>query len=498
MDSARKLLQIHPRDNVAVASEPVAAGEIVRTHSAEVTAVEPIPSGHKAALTAIPSGASVIKYGFPIGSASCAIEPGMWVHVHNVQTNLAGVLDYSYEPELQGLAAIHDDAVFDGFVRPDGDVGVRNEIWIVPTIGCVNEIAKALAREMSEQTIAGVDGVFAWTHPHGCTPPGADFETTQKVLAGLVRHPNAAGVLVLGLGCENNTVGRFRGFLGEADPDRVKFLVCQQVENEMEAGTALLRELCDHAAQCRRETIPVSRLRIGLKCGGSDGFSGITGNPLVGVFSDMLVARGGTTVLTEVPEMFGAETLLMNRCVDRGVFDKCVKMINDFKEYFLRYGREIYENPSLGNKDGGLTTLEEKSLGCVQKGGTAPVVDVVEYGGRLENRGLNLLSGPGNDMVAVTALAAAGAHVILFTTGRGTPLGAPVPTIKISTNSALAARKSNWIDFDAGVLTEGAPMLETAEQLFQSVLDIASGRTLARHEENGFREIVIFRDGVTV
>ena len=493
-----KLIALDGRDHVAVAIAAISAGELFTVNDLEVAAAGDIPPGHKIALRDIPAGESVLRYGYPIGRASVPIPKGAWVHTHNVQTALSGTLEYEYRPQITPLEPVSDGLAFDGFVRANGDVGIRNEIWIVPTIGCVNEIGRALATRMNEKRPPGVDGIYAWTHPHGCTPPGADFLTAQKVLAGLVHHPNAAGVLVLGLGCENNTVECFQNILGETSPGRVRFLVCQQVEDELEAGMRLLEELCERAAGFQRESVPVNRLRVGLKCGGSDGFSGITGNPLAGAFSDRLVARGGTTVLTEVPEMFGAETLLMNRCINRDVFNKCVKMIGDFKEYFLRHGREIYENPSQGNKAGGLTTLEEKSLGCVLKGGAGPVAGVLEYGERLTARGLNLLAGPGNDMVSVTALAASGAHLILFTTGLGTPFGGPVPTVKISTNSALAARKSSWIDFNAGILLEGTSMRDAADRLFPLVLDIASGRRLANNEKMGCREIVIFRDGVTV
>jgi altronate hydrolase len=498
MACCSRLIRIHPRDNVSVAVQELTAGETVKINDVEITARESVPRGHKVALAAIAEGENVIKYGFPIGHATTSIDPGTWVHVQNVRTDLSGLLEYTYEPEVRPVSLVDDVETFEGFIRPNGEIGVRNEIWIVPTVGCVNEIAKAMARRMNDEPPHGsVDGVFAWPHPHGCSQLGTDHEMTQKLLAGLVRHPNAGGVLVLGLGCENNTVESFRRVLGEIDSDRVKFLMCQHVDDEMTVGLGILRELREYAGGLRREPVSVSRLRVGLKCGGSDGLSGITGNPLLGAFSDMLIARGGTTVLTEVPEMFGAETLLMNRCVNREVFDKCVRMINEFKKYFLRHNQAIYENPSAGNKDAGITTLEDKSLGCIQKGGTSPVVDVLEYGDRLEKPGLNLLAGPGNDLVAVTVLAAAGAHLILFTTGLGTPLGAPVPTIKISTNSDLAARKSSWIDFDAGVLLEGASMQETVNRFFPYVLDVASGLKRTRNEENAFREIAIFKDGVT-
>lgn len=489
-----RLLRITPQDNVAVALEPIIAG----TPVFGITARVDIPRGHKIALAPIPAGANVIKYGQPIGHATEAIEPGSWVHVHNLRTNLDGTEQYAYEPEIPETS-VAPERTFQGFRRANGDVGIRNELWILPTVGCVNHICMALAREFSSKPLPGsLEGVHAFTHPYGCSQLGEDHENTRKILAGLALHPNAGGVLVVGLGCENNTMESFRKSLGDIDPTRFRFLVVQEVEDEMVAGMALLEELAEVAGQARREPVPVSALRVGLKCGGSDGFSGITANPLVGAFSDRLIAHGGTTVLTEVPEMFGAETLLMKRCVSPTVFEACVGMVNGFKEYFLRHNQVVYENPSPGNKEGGISTLEEKSLGCTQKGGRGAVVDVIPYGGRLRLPGLNLLNGPGNDIVATTVLAAAGVHLVLFTTGRGTPLGGPVPTVKIASNSDLATRKKTWIDFNAGQLLDGTPMDDLADRLFEQVLALASGESRTRSEINGFREIAIFKDGVTL
>ena len=506
MSAPAPFIQLHPRDNVAIALRPLDRGRTFPAGAAAVTLVEPIPRGHKFALTALPPGASVMKFGEPIGHATQSVPAGGWVHVHNLKTNLSGAERYRYQPGPAITAAdgpgvpATGGPVFDGFPRANGEVGVRNELWILPTVGCVNEIVQGLAREFQSRLPAGgaIDGVYAFTHPYGCSQLGEDHENTRKILADLARHPNAGGVLVVGLGCENNTMEGFRKLLGDADPERFRFMVAQQVENEMEAGMELLGQLAEFAARARRQPVPVSSLRVGLKCGGSDGFSGITANPLVGRFSDLLVARGGTTVLTEVPEMFGAESLFLNRCVTREVFDQCAAMLNGFKEYFLRHNQMVYENPSPGNKDGGISTLEEKSLGCTQKGGTSPVMDVLDYGARLRKPGLNFLTGPGNDIVATTALAAAGAHLVLFTTGRGTPLGGPVPTIKISTNSDLARRKAHWIDFDSGRLLAGEEMDSLAEELFARVVEVASGRVRARAEINGFREIAIFKGGVTL
>jgi len=493
------VLLIHPHDNVAVALTDHAAGETVRVAGKAVTLVTAVGRGHKFALKPIEKGENILKFSQPIGHATEDIPAGAKVHVHNVKTNLDGVLEYTYKPALVALPPVNDGLTFDGYLRSDGEVGIRNEIWILPTVGCVNEVAQAIRRRVLEAGLPkGIDGVHVYVHPYGCSQLGGDHTATQTILADLARHPNAGGVLIVGLGCENNTMASFRKVLGELDAQRYRFLVAQDSNDEIAAGVVLANELIAHAAKSKRQPTPVSKLRVGLKCGGSDGFSGITGNPLVGAFSDRLIARGGTSVLTEVPEMFGAEALFMNRCETRQVFDDCVGMINGFKEYFQRYNQVVYENPSPGNKDGGITTLEEKSLGCLQKGGTSTVVEILPYGGRVKKHGLNFLTGPGNDIVSCTAMTAAGAHLILFTTGRGTPLGAPVPTLKIATNSDLATRKSGWVDFNAGQLLEDKTMPELADQLLAHVVDIASGRKLARNEENGFREIAIFKDGVTL
>ncbi len=495
----RKLLKIVPADNVAVALHPISAGELVRLEGDELRVVDDIKPGHKVALRALHAGEDVIKYGAPIGHALTDIAHGAWVHSHNLKTNLQGILEYSYTPGDITQQREECPRKFAGYLRPDGQVGVRNEVWIINTVGCVNKVAEALAREAND-TFAGrhIDGVYQFSHPYGCSQLGEDHVATQQLLADLVRHPNAGAVLVLGLGCENNNIAAFQQLLGPVDERRVKFLNAQDVSDEIEVGLELLAELVRYAERFTREPVPVSKLKIGLKCGGSDGFSGITGNPLVGEFSDLLTRYGGTSILTEVPEMFGAETLLMNRCVNAEVFAKTVAMVNDFKAYFQKYGQEIYENPSPGNKDGGITTLEEKSLGCTQKGGHGPVVDVLPYGAQVVTPGLNLLAGPGNDMVAVTALAAAGAQIVLFTTGRGTPLGSPVPTVKISTNSDLATRKPKWIDFNAGALLQGKSMAETLDSLFDTVLNVASGATQTVNEAQDYREIAIFKDGVTL
>ena len=444
-----------------------------------------LDDGHKYALRDIKCGEDIIKYGNPIGHAICDIKKGEHVHTHNVKTNLSGNLEYAYEPKFYDTPVVPTDRTFMGYVRDNGDVGIRNEIWIVNTVGCVNKIA---------QKIASVTGARYFPHPFGCSQLGDDQTITQKILRGMVNHPNAAGVLVLGLGCENNNIDVFKKVLGDYNPERVKFLNTQDADDDVAAGIALVNELKEYASKFERTPVPVSKLRIGLKCGGSDGYSGITANPLVGRLSDKVISHGGSCVLTEVPEMFGAEHLLMQRCENEEVFNKTVKLINDFKDYYTRHNQVIYENPSPGNKKGGITTLEEKSLGCVQKGGLSKVVDVLDYGDILSKNGLSLLNGPGNDIVAITNLMAAGVHIILFTTGRGTPVGAPVPTVKIATNHSLAERKAGWIDFDASPTLDGNPL---TDELFEYVVSVAEGRE-TKNEINDYREISIFKDGVTL
>ncbi len=494
-------LRIHESDNVLIAMEHVSTGDTVAFSGGTVRVMEDVPRGHKITLADVAEGDLIVKYGYPIGYATVPIAKGRWVHTHNLKTNLSGKKAYRYEPISQRQLNPNLDlpTSFDGYVRENGEVGIRNEIWILNTVGCVNKAAETLAK-MADAAFRGdgIDGVYHFAHPYGCSQLGDDLTYTQKALAGLVRHPNAAGVLVLGLGCENNRIQAFRPYLQGVPKEKIRFLALQEIEDEYEEGIRLLGELAEYARTFVRQKVPVSRLKIGLKCGGSDGFSGITANPLVGAVSDKVVANGGTSLLTEVPEMFGAETILMNRATDETVFGKVVSLINDFKDYYTRHRQVIYENPSPGNKDGGITTLEEKSFGCTQKGGTAPVVDVLPYGVSSTKPGLNLVQAPGNDMVSVTALVAAGAHMVLFTTGRGTPMGAAVPTIKISTNTSLFEKKKNWIDFNAGSLVEGEDKDVLAASLYRTVIDVASGHVQTRNEKNGFREIAIFKDGVTL
>ncbi len=491
-----EMVRITARDMVAVALKPLKAGETVSFGAGEITLKEDLPMGHKAALRDIRKGEPVIKYGYPIGEATEDIPAGAHVHTHNLHTLLSGEKEYEWHPIFPEQVR-KEPAVFRGYARKYGKPGIRNELWILPTVGCVNDVAKALAREAQKLAGGAVEGVYAFPHPYGCSQLGDDQDNTRRVLAALATHPNAGGVLLLGLGCENSGIEQIRPYMKEYDESRVRFLVCQDCGDEQEAGMKLLEELAARMRQDERVSCTADRLTVGLKCGGSDGLSGITANPAIGVFSDLLTAMGGTTILTEVPEMFGAETILMNRCGDEELFGKTVRLINDFKGYFESYHMPVYENPSPGNKAGGITTLEDKALGCTQKSGSAPVKGVLAYAEKVTAPGLNLLSAPGNDLVASTALAAAGAQLVLFSTGRGTPFGCPVPTLKIASNTPLAQKKKNWIDFNAGRLLENMTLEELGADLMETVLRTASGAP-ARNEENGFHDLAIFKQGVTL
>ena len=495
-----KSIKIHPDDNVAVALQDLSRGEVVEG----VTLQTDIPRGHKVALKDLEAGENVVKYGFPIGHVTRDVAAGSLIDHNCLKTNLEGLLDYSYTPSLVEIAPSPQVRTFKGYRRADGQVGIRNQIWVIPTVGCVNGVCQQIVDRFKAELChsgrseeSSVDAIVCFPHNYGCSQLGQDHENTRTLLADMVHHPNAGGVLVVSLGCENNQLEAFRELVGPVEEQRVKMFVCQQVEDEVAYGVERLREIYAVASRDKREDVPVSELRVGLKCGGSDGLSGITANPLLGVFSDWMVAQGGTTVLTEVPEMFGAETLLMNRCQDKATFEKTVALINDFKEYFLKQGMPVYENPSPGNKAGGISTLEEKSLGCTQKCGRSIVRGVLKYGERLQVKGLNLLSAPGNDLVASTALAASGCQLVLFTTGRGTPFGSFVPTMKISTNTPLAQGKPTWIDFNAGVLAQGETMDYVAARFTEYVLAVASGEPV-NSEKHGIREIAIFKSGITL
>ncbi|MDS0526444.1 altronate dehydratase family protein [Clostridium sp. SHJSY1] len=494
----QKVIKINHDDDVVVLLEDCKAGEIINNRDEEIKLLEDVAKGHKVAIKNIEKGQDILKYGYSIGKAKEDIKVGEWVHSHNLGTGLGEILEYSFKGAIEENVKENSDITFKGYVRDNGEVGIRNEIWIINTVGCINKTCAILAKEGNKLINDKVDGVYHFEHPFGCSQLGSDLENTRKILADLVNHPNAAGVLVVALGCENNTLESFKELLEPINHDRIKFLRTQDVEDEIEEGKKLIGELVEYASKFEREDVNISKLKIGLKCGGSDAFSGVTANPLLGRISNTITALGGTAIQTEVPEMFGAETILFDRSTSREIFDKSVDLINDFKEYFIRYDQVIYENPSPGNKKGGITTLEEKSLGCVQKSGKAVVTDVLEYGDRATKTGLNLISGPGNDQCAVTVLAASGAHIVLFTTGRGTPYGGNVPTLKISTNTDLYNKKRNWIDFNAGELIGSANPEKIDEEFLNLILRTASGEYKAKNEVNDYREISILKDGVTL
>lgn len=495
----KEFIKINSKDNVIIVLRDYKKNEVIKIDEKEVKVLQDITKGHKIAIENIAKGRNILKYGMPIGFALEEIKIGEWVHVHNTKTNLKDLTIYEYIPEFEDEILATEKKRVKVYRRKNGDVGIRNELWIVPTVGCVNGIAnlikEAFLKEVGELKI---DEINVLTHNYGCSQLGEDHINTRTILQNTVKHPNAGGVLVLGLGCENNQVSEFIKTFGDYDEERIKFLVSQEVEDEIETGKEILKFLYKKMLLDKREDGELGEINFGLECGGSDGLSGITANPMLGYFSDYIVSQGGTTVLTEVPEMFGAETLLMKRCKDKEVFEKCVALINDFKEYFMRHDQEIYENPSPGNKKGGITTLEDKSLGCTQKSGTSKVIDVLKYGEILKEKGLNLLSAPGNDLVATTALAAAKCHLVLFTTGRGNPYGGYVPTVKISTNTELFNKKRKWIDFDAGrLVSEDLTIQELTNEFIEYIIRVINGEK-TNNEKNHFQEIAIFKSGVTL
>ena len=495
----KEFIKINPKDNVLIVLKDYKKGEHISFENIDLELKEDINIGHKIALCSIKAGENIIKYGMPIGHALSDIEKGEWVHVHNTKTNLKDLDTYSYTPNFIEKNLNLPAREVNVYKRKNGNIGIRNELWIVPTVGCVNGIAQRIMEKfLSEVGELKIDGINVLTHNYGCSQLGEDHINTRTILQNVVKHPNAGGVLVLGLGCENNQVADFKKTMGKYDEERIKFLICQDVEDEIKEGKNILLSLYEIMKNDKREKTSISSVNFGLECGGSDGLSGITANPMLGEFSDYVISHGGTSVLTEVPEMFGAETLLMERCKDKETFEKCVSLINDFKEYFIKHDQEIYENPSPGNKKGGITTLEDKSLGCTQKSGVSKVIDVLKYGEVLKEKGLNLLSAPGNDLVATSALAASGCHIVLFTTGRGNPYGGFVPTVKISTNTELYNKKRNWIDFNAGKLvTENISLEELTTEFIDYIIKVINGEKV-NNEKNKFQELAIFKSGVTL
>ncbi|MEA4988966.1 MAG: altronate dehydratase family protein [Anaerovorax sp.] len=491
-----KAIRIHSKDNIAVALTSLQKGEMVQVAGKNIHLVDEIPQGHKFTLQTICRNSDIIKYGYPVGKLTIDSPEGAWIHTHNLKTKLEEIKEYSYHPQISSIDN-RNTLYFEGYERKNGTVGIRNEVWIIPTVGCVNSVAQKLANDTAFKDMEGIDGVVAFTHPYGCSQMSDDQENTKKILASLARHPNAGAVLILGLGCENCNIDSIKPFLGEYDKNRIAFLECQGYDDEIQIAKYHLSKLVAYASSFQRTKQPVSKLIVGLKCGGSDGLSGITANPLIGSFSDRWIAMRGSTVLTEIPEMFGAEMILLNRCKNTKVFENLLSLIRSYKEYYVRHGQVIYENPSPGNKAGGISTLEEKSLGCIQKGGSTLVCDVCDYASRIKERGLSILSAPGNDLVSTTALAAAGSQLILFSTGRGTPFGSPVPTVKIATNNQLAEQKSGWIDFNAGELIHGKALNQITSEFIDFVIQIASGK-LTKAEKNGYRDFAIFKTGVTL
>ncbi|NLY45577.1 MAG: altronate dehydratase [Tissierella sp.] len=494
----KEYLKINEFDNIIISLKDLKKGLIIQDGDQSIQLLQDVKPGHKIALANIEKGEDIIKYGYPIGQAKEKILEGDWVHTHNTKTNLEGTIEYRYNPEFVNIPKKEGPSKFMGYRRGNGRVGIRNEIVIVPTVGCINGIAEMMTKTFTNQIEAdGVDDIRLYKHNYGCSQLGDDLENTRKILIDIVKHPNVGGALVIGLGCENNIIEEFIEHMGEFDKERIKFLKTQTVGDEIEEGVKLLKEIYETVKYDTREEVPISELKIGLKCGGSDGFSGITANPLLGELSDYLISHGGTSILTEVPEMFGAETILMDRAESEGVFEDIVSLINDFKEYFIRHNQPIYENPSPGNKEGGITTLEDKSLGCTQKGGKSTVVDVLAYGDPVRKNGLNLLNSPGNDLVSSTALGASGCHMVLFSTGRGTPFGSFIPTVKVSTNTPLFNLKPHWIDFNAGVLLEDVSMDELLDEFVNYIIEVASGK-FTNNEKNEFKEMAIFKTGVTL
>lgn len=487
----KRYIKLGDSDNVAVALQDIAKGEAIELPEGKIVTLDDTPKGHKFALRDISAGEKVIKYGSVIGKAIKDINKGEWVSTHNLKT----LLKPEWKPEWKGNKAKEVNVsipqkTFWGFKRKNGKVGIRNEIWIIPTVGCINGVLKDFARSVERPE--WIDDVKVLSHPYGCSQLGGDLENTKRILSGLARNPNAGGVMVVGLGCENLQLSYMKEEL--KNHPNVSFLMLQAVNDEYEALFKSFSEVAERAYSERTEC-PISSLTIGVKCGGSDSLSGITANPLVGKVSDYITYYGGTVLMSEIPEIFGAEDEIISRIEDEEVFNKFVRAITWFRNYYTRYNQPVSENPSPGNIKGGITTLEEKSLGAVKKSGSNKVTDVLWYGEEAKRSGVNIVFGPGNDLVSTTALAGSGAVMILFTTGRGTPFEAVVPTIKISTNSDLKRRRPDWIDFNAGEIAEGKDMDELLRELINLIIEVANGgRT--KGEERGLQEIAIFKDGV--
>lgn len=451
-----------------------------------LTETDNIPAGHKVALCDINKDDFVIKYGQIIGRATQFIPKGSWVHSHNLRSHLDEKMEYEYNykafnPEIKA-------GTFLGYKRDKGRAGIRNEIYIIPTVGCVNNVCMRVEKLCQKYVKGSIDGIFALTHQFGCSQLGEDNDNIKKLLCSVALNPNASYVLFVGLGCENNGLDGIKEYLKPFNRDNIAYFNCQEVEDDVSYAVDIIKGFADKVKDLKREEVSLKELCIGLKCGGSDGYSGLTANPLVGTITDKFVSLGASAILTEVPEMFGAEQLLMNKCKDKQVFVKYKEMIENFKAYYTDNGFPVYENPSPGNKKGGITTLEEKSLGCVEKAGSTEIVDVLEYGELVTKSGVSVLNAPGNDLIASTALAASGCQIVLFTTGRGTPFSTFVPTMKIATNDRLSNFKSNWIDFNAFSMN--------AEGLFDIIMSTVNGVYKCKNEDQ--REIAFYKTGVTL
>jgi altronate hydrolase len=474
---------------------PLSPGQRIELAGREVTVLEPIPAGHKVALAAVAEGENVLRYGQRIGRARVPIEPGRHVHMHNLAYEELA-FDYEFpsgEIEFPALPAAVPR--FLGYAREDGRAGTRNYIAVGAASNCAAHTAELIARSYENDRLPpNVDGVVAFPHGEGCAHSiGPDTRQLQRTIAGVLDHPNVASALILGLGCEVNQISHYLG------GPRLKGLTLQESGGTRATVDAARREIdrfIEEAAACQRTEIPASKIVLGLNCGGSDSFSGITANPALGVASDILASYGGSAVLAETTEIFGAEHLLVRRARNRQVAERLLARIADYRTYLNRFGGSFDDNPAPGNKEGGLSNILEKSLGAVAKGGTSPLMEVVDYAERVTTPGLVFMNTPGYDPVSLAGLAAGGANVIAFTTGRGSAIGfATIPVIKIATNSATYRRMRDNMEVNAGAIVDGERSIgEVGREIFEMVLRVASGERTAS-ERLGHREFVPWRIG---
>lgn len=496
-------IKLYPQDTVALATSELKKGQTVTVDGETITLLDDIPNAHKIALKDFETGEAVRKYDNIIGYASKPIKKGEWIHSHNEVTGLGKSKEYTYDFNPISIFPGESDKTFMGYDRADGGAGIRNHLAIISTVFCANGPLRKLARmaEAKYPATENFDGIIAFDQEFGCSQTGKDLVTTCKIIAGIAKNANFGGVLLVSNGCEMAIPSVLEQYMGDYDKKRIRTLTLQEVEDEFTAGMELIDEIMEEMKDDKRTPININRLHIAMNCGGSDGYSGITANTLLGTLCDTLVKEGAIMNMTEVPEMMGAEHILMNRAADKSIFDDIVKMMYDYDAYFARYGEKAADNPTQGNKAGGLTTLEEKSLGCIQKGGHCAVMEVLEYGERATKNGFVLVSGPGNDLAGVSGQIAAGAVLTIFTTGRGTPCGFAGPTFRLASNTALATRKSNWIDYDAGrLLTAKTPEEVEAlnKELYDAIMATVNGQYRTRTEENGYYILGALKDGVTL